>query len=42
MKYEISKNDLGPVVSFLKSKANSTDEVPVSKENEFLGISYQD
>ena len=42
MKYEISKNDLEPVVNFLKSKANSTVEVFVSKENEFLGILYQD
>ena len=37
MKYEISKNDLEPVVNFLKSKANSTIEVFASKENEFWG-----
>ena len=42
MKYEISKNDLEPVINFLKSKANSTVEVFFSKENEFLGIVYQD
>ena len=42
MKYDISKNDLEPVVNFLKSKANSTVEVFVSKENKFLGILYQD
>ena len=41
MKYEISKNDLEPVVNFLKSKTNSTVEVFVSKENKFLGILYQ-
>ena len=42
MKYEIKKNDREPVVSFLKSKANSIIEVFVTKKNEFLGTLYQD
>ena len=42
MKYDISKNDIEPVIDLLKCKANSTVEVFVSKENEFLGSLYQD